>query len=91
LETVVRVSTADFIKNFGTLADQALSEPVRITKHGRDRLVMVSAAEYDRLKRRDRRVVRAEDLTDEELELIAQAEVPAEFAHLDAELENWKP
>jgi hypothetical protein len=52
---------------------------------------MVSAAEYDRLKRRDRRVVRLEDLTDEELELIAQAEVPAEFAYLDAELENWKP
>lgn len=87
----MRISTADFIKNFGTLADQALSEPVRITKHGRDRLVMVSAAEYDRLKRRDRRVVRIEELTDEELELIAQAEVPAEFAYLDAELENWKP
>jgi hypothetical protein len=52
---------------------------------------MVSAAEYDRLKRRDRRVVRVEDLTDEELELIAQAEVPAEFAHLDAELETWNP
>ena len=87
----MRISTADFIKNFGTLADQALAEPVRITKHGRDRLVMVSAAEYDRLKKRDRRVVRIEDLTDEDLELIAQAEVPAEFAHLDAELENWKP
>jgi hypothetical protein len=54
-------------------------------------LVMVSAAEYDRLKRRDRRVVRVEDLTDEDLALIAQAEAPAEFAHLDAELENWKP
>lgn len=87
----MRVSTADFIKNFGTLSDQALAEPVRITKHGRDRLVMMSAAEYDRLKRRDRRVVRIEDLTDDELELIAQAEVPAEFAYLDAELENWKP
>ena len=87
----MRVSTADFIKNFGTLADQALAEPVRITKHGRDRLVVVSAAEYDRLKRRDRRAVRIEDLTDEELELIAQAEVPVELAHLDAELENWKP
>ncbi len=87
----MRISTADFIKNFGALADQALSEPVRITKHGRDRLVMLSAAEYDRLKRRDRRVVRLEDLTDEELELIAQAEVPAEYAYLDAELENWKP
>ncbi len=87
----MRISTADFIKNFGALADQALSEPVRITKHGRDRLVMLSATEYDRLKRRDRRVVRLEDLTDEELELIAQAEVSAEYAYLDAELENWKP
>ncbi len=87
----MRISTADFIKNFGAMADHALSEPVRITKHGRDRLVMVSAAEYDRLKRRDRRVVSIEELTDEELELIAQAEVPAEFAYLDAELDNWKP
>jgi prevent-host-death family protein len=87
----MRISTADFIKKFGELADQALAEPVRITKHGRDRLVVLSAAEYDRLKRRDRRVVRIEDLTDEDLELIAQAEVPAEFAHLDADLENWKP
>jgi PHD/YefM family antitoxin component YafN of YafNO toxin-antitoxin module len=87
----MRVSTADFIKNFGALSDYALSEPVRITKHGRDRLVMVSAAEFDRLKRRDRQVFRAEDLPDEILDLIAKAEVPAEFAYLDDELKDWKP
>ena len=91
MEDGVRVSTADFIKNYGTLADRALAEPVTITKNGRDRLVVVSAAEYDRLKRRDRRVVSAEDLTDQELGLIAEARVPAEYGHLDAELENWKP
>jgi prevent-host-death family protein len=91
LEAIVRISTADFIKNFGSLADQALAEPVRITKHGRDRLVMISAAEYDRLKRRDRQVFRSEDLPDEVLELIATAEYPAEFAHLDDELKDWKP
>ena len=91
MSTPLRISTADFIKKFGELADLALAEPLRITKHGRDRLVVLSAAEYDRLKRRDRRVVRVEDLTDEDLDLIAQAEVPAEFAYLDAELENWKP
>lgn len=91
VEVGVRVSTADFIKNYGTLADRALAEPVTITKNGRDRLVVVSAAEYDRLKRRDRRVVRAEDLSDQELGLIAEAKVPAEYGHLDAELENWKP
>jgi PHD/YefM family antitoxin component YafN of YafNO toxin-antitoxin module len=84
----MRVSTADFIKNYGSLADQALVEPVTITKNGRDRLVVLSAAEYLRLKRRDRRVIRAEDITDEELALIEAAEVPAEFAYLDAELED---
>jgi prevent-host-death family protein len=90
-EASVRISTADFIKNFGVLADQALAEPVRITKHGRDRLVMVSAAEYDRLKRRDRQVFLAEELPDEVLELIAKAEIPADLAHLDDELKDWKP
>jgi PHD/YefM family antitoxin component YafN of YafNO toxin-antitoxin module len=87
----MKVSTADFIKNYGTLADKALSEPITITKNGRDRLVMISAEEYMRLKRRDRRVVRLEDFTDEEMALIAKAEVPAEHAHLDAELKDWQP
>jgi PHD/YefM family antitoxin component YafN of YafNO toxin-antitoxin module len=87
----MKVSTADFIKNYGTLADKALSEPVVITKNGRDRLVILSADEYARLRRRDRRVVRLEDFTDEEMALIAEADVPAEHAHLDAELKDWRP
>jgi hypothetical protein len=37
-------------------------------------------------KDRGRRVVRAEDITDEELALIEAAEVSAEFAYLDEEL-----
>ncbi|MBW0150753.1 MAG: type II toxin-antitoxin system Phd/YefM family antitoxin [Phenylobacterium sp.] len=86
----MRVSTADFIKNYSSLADRALGEPVTITKHGRDRLVMVSAAEYERLKRRDRQVFQSADLPAAVLEQIAKAEVPAEFAHLDAELEDRK-
>ena len=40
---------------------------------------------------RDRRVILAWDLTDAELALIALAEVPAEYAYLDAELEGWEP
>jgi PHD/YefM family antitoxin component YafN of YafNO toxin-antitoxin module len=87
----MKVSTAEFIKNYGTLADKALTEPVVITKNGRERLVMLSAQEYARLKRRDRRVVRLEDFSDEEMALIARVEVPAEDAPLDAELKDWKP
>ena len=85
------VSTADFIKNYGTLADEALKEPVTITKNGRDRLVVLSVEEYARLKRRDRRVVRTGELTDPDIERIANAEVPAEYAPLDEELKDWRP
>ena len=87
----MKVSTAEFIKGYGALADKALTEPVIITKNGRDRLVVLSAEEYARLKRRDRRVVRLEDFTDEEMALIAKAEARPEDAHLDAELKDWKP
>lgn len=87
----MKVSTADFIKNYGTLADKALTEPLTITKNGRDRFVLVAAAEFERLKRRDRRVVALEEFTDAEMVLIAKADVPPGHEHLDAELEGWKP
>jgi hypothetical protein len=52
---------------------------------------VLSADEYERLTRRDRRVVTAGDLTDAEVVLIAADEVPAEHAHLDDELKHWLP
>ncbi|NJM31185.1 MAG: type II toxin-antitoxin system Phd/YefM family antitoxin [Rhizobiales bacterium] len=87
----MKVSTAEFIKNFGTLADKALKEPVTITKHGRDRLVLVEAQEYERLKRRDRRVVSTADMPEEMLRLIMESEMPSGYEHLDEELKGWKP
>ena len=71
----MRVTTAEFIKNYGSLADKALMEPVTITKNGRDRLVVVSIEEYSRLVRRDRRVIRPEELTEEQVALIAKSSV----------------
>lgn len=87
----MRVTTAEFIKNYGALADRALTEPLTITKNGRDRLVVVSADEYERLRRRDRRAFRAEELTDSEIAQISGAEVPSEHASLDEELADWSP
>lgn len=84
----MRVTTAEFIKGYGSLADRALTKPLTITKNGRDRLVLLSAEEYARLKRRDRQAMRVEELSDEVAELIARAEVPPEHAHLDALLDD---
>jgi len=45
----MRVSSGDFIRKFGTYTDSALSEPIIITKNGRDRLVLLSVDEYNTL------------------------------------------
>lgn len=87
----MRVSSAEFLKSYGALTDKALSEPVTITRNGRDRLVVLSVEEYERLKQRDRRVRRIEELTDAEMDAIAKADVPGEYAHLDDELKDWNP
>lgn len=87
----MKVTTAEFIKNFGTLADKALKEPITITKHGRDRFVLVEAEEYQRLMQRDRKVVPLASFTDEEMELIRQSSNQEGDEHLDKELQGWKP
>ena len=87
----MRVSTAEFIKHYGALADRALSEPVTITKNGRDRLVVLSAEEFSRLKSRDRQAVRPEELSPAEIALIAAAEMPEGHAAFDSELKGWAP
>jgi len=86
----MRVTTAEFIKGYGALADKALTEPITITKNGRDRLVVVSAEEYERLRRRDRRAFRAEELSEADIALIAEGQMAPEHAHLDEELGNWQ-
>jgi hypothetical protein len=47
---------------------------------------MVSEGEYARLKRRDRRVFPVGALTDTQIAALETAEVPAEYAYLDAEM-----
>lgn len=84
----MKVSTVDFIKNYGVLADKALLEPVIITKNGRDRLVVLSADEFARLKQYDRRAVRLEDFTPEDIAEIAATTMPEGYDHLDAELKG---
>ena len=83
---MTRVTASEFQKAFGALSDKALQGPVAITKQGRDHLVVLSAEEYARLKRRDRIVHAAGDLPDEWLEAVQKAKMPRGLEHLNAEL-----
>jgi prevent-host-death family protein len=81
-----RVTASEFQQAFGALSDKARHEPVVITKHGRDSLVVTPVEDWERLKRRDRRVGLTSELPDEWIETVRDAKVPDEFAHLDDEL-----
>ncbi len=87
----LNVTAAEFHRNVGHYQDIALTRPVAITKNGRERTVLISAREYDRLKRGERRVYSAGEMPDELIKAIEQAEVPAEYACLNEELKDWKP
>ena len=82
----MKVTAAEVGKNFGQFADRALVEPVTITKYGREHLVLLSADEYARLKRRDRQVYRAADIPDELLAAIEATEPPPESDAVEREL-----
>jgi len=57
-----------------------------LTRNGRQRLVLLSAEEFSRLKRLDRESLPVSALSAPELAAIAAAEVPTDYAHLDREL-----
>jgi len=46
---MTRVTATEFKNNIGAFSDAAMQEPVIITSHQRDRLVLLSADEYRRL------------------------------------------
>ena len=45
----MRISAAEFVRQFGRRCDDALAEPVIITRNGCDRLVVMSFAMYSEL------------------------------------------
>ena len=80
------VTSAEFQRHFGRYQDEALIHPISITRNGRERVVMISAEEYRRIKRSMRQTMRVEELPEQELAAIEQAEMPAGYETLDNEL-----
>lgn len=80
-----KVSSAQFLKSYGRISEQALREPVTITSHGRERLVLISADEYRRLKRNERQALYPWELGEDDIRALELAEPSAESAAFDHE------
>jgi prevent-host-death family protein len=87
----VRISATEFGKEVGRYQDLALNQTVIVTRNGRDRTVLISAEEYQRLKRRDRQVYAAGELPDEIVEAIRGSEMDPRHQHLDELIKDWTP
>lgn len=81
----VTISSGDFLKSYGRISELALREPVSITSHGRERLVLLSADEYRRLKEYDREALYPWELSDTDLRSLEGSEPPAKAALFDDE------
>ena len=75
-------------KNFGEFQDAALSEPVIVTKYGRESVVIVKAAEYRRLKKLDRAVLRPHELSEADIAALRAASPPPEATRFDDEVKK---
>jgi prevent-host-death family protein len=85
---MIRVSSTEFGKEVGRYQDAALSQPVIVTRNGRDRTVVISAEEYRRLKRRDREVLGIEDFTDAGIDAVRLTEPSSDAGAFNRELET---
>lgn len=83
---MVTISSAEFQRHFGRYQDVALTEPVAITRNGRERVIVLSTDEYHRLRRRDRQVLSLDDFTDADIQAIRNAEPPLEAIAFNSEL-----
>jgi prevent-host-death family protein len=73
---MIRVSAAEFQRNIGRYQDLVLTQPVAVTRNGRERTVMISVEEYHRLKRRDRQVLGLDDFTNADIAALEQSRAP---------------
>jgi PHD/YefM family antitoxin component YafN of YafNO toxin-antitoxin module len=77
--------STEVAKRFGAIQQIVQTEPVCVQSHGRPQMVMLSPAEYERLRRQDRRVYSTSQLPVSLRAAIAAAKPSAAAALYDSE------
>ena len=87
-KNMVSITSVEFQRNIGQYQDTALTEPVTITRHGRERLVLISAEEFHLLQQRAREVLHVNELTEDDIAQIESTKMSKKHDHLNTELNN---
>ena len=85
ISNVLNVSAAEFQRDVVRYQDLAQVQPIAVTRDGREGTVLISANEYERLKRRDREVLGLDDFTEADITALEASRPPAEAMAFDHE------
>lgn len=78
-----KASSSDVSKRFGYYYDEAMTHPLAVERNGAARVVMMPAAEYERLARLDHVALLPGELGQADLTAIRDAVVPPGARELD--------
>ena len=74
---IEKVRSTDVSKRFGFYYDEAMTHPIAVERNGAARVVMLPAAEFERLSRLDHVALSPKELSDEAINAIRNAEPSA--------------
>jgi prevent-host-death family protein len=73
---VTKVTSGEFTREFGRYRALAHREPVIVTHHGRDDVVLMAADDYVRLRRYEQRAFHVTQLPDEVVAELGKVTIP---------------
>lgn len=80
---IEKVTSSEVSKRFGYFYDEAMTHPIAVERNGAARVVMLPASEYERLARLDHVALTPEELSDEAIRALRQAEPGKEARELN--------
>jgi hypothetical protein len=82
------MTAEEFRQTLDSLLNEDWFAPIGITSNGERRMVVVPAEVFRVMYRASRKVMRTEDLSDDQIKAIAEARMPEGHEHLDEELKG---
>ncbi len=78
-----QMSPEELRQNLDALLSEEYFPPIAVTRNGEPRLVVLPIEAYRSMHRGSRRVVRVEDMSEKDIEEIANSKMPEGLEHLN--------
>ena len=82
---MTKVTSAEFTREFGRYRVMAHREPVVVTNHGRDDVVLIGAEDYARLRRYEQKALHVSQLPPEVVDELGTVAIPKAASQFDHE------